>query len=319
MTILITGVAGFIGSNLAQQLLARGRYDIIGIDNLSTGSMSNIRNLVRQMRFFYGSILEKDFLEKVFKEFKVDGVIHLAARGSVPKSLEDPAETMKVNIVGTENMMMAARGCEFFINASSSSVYGGSKFRRLEEYQALVPASPYGLSKRASEEIVQTHRTFFSDNIKTANLRFFNVYGPNQPRNGAIIPEVVSAALGRSVLTINGSGEQARDFTYVNDLCALIEEMLMTKKFPEKLNVCNGEAITINNAAMTVFSVLAAMGRVNITEQDKFISSIEKSAPRHNDVDRSCGSIEERRKRFKTEFKSLREGLTDWFMSEGVQ
>lgn len=319
MTIVITGVAGFIGSNLAKRLMINGVADIIGIDNLSTGSMANIRNLVRQMRFFYGSILEKDFLEKVFKEFNVDGVIHLAARGSVPKSMEDPAETMKINIVGTQNVIMAARGCGFFINASSSSVYGGSKFRQLEEYQALLPASPYAISKKASEEIVRAHRTFFSDTMKTTNLRFFNVYGPNQPRNGAIIPEVVSAALGRSVLTINGSGEQARDFTYVNDLCALIEEMLMTKKFPEKLNVCNGEAITINNAAMMVFSVLAAMGRVNITEQDKFISSIEKSAPRHNDVDRSCGSIEERRKRFKTEFKSLREGLTDWFMSEGVQ
>jgi UDP-glucose 4-epimerase len=270
------------------------------------------------MRFFYGSILEKDFLEKVFKEFKIDGVIHLAARGSVPKSMEDPAETMKINIVGTQNVIMAARGCEFFLNASSSSVYGGSKFRNLEEYQALQPASPYAISKKVAEEIVRNHRVFFSDTMKVSNLRFFNVYGPNQPRNGAIIPEAVSAALRRTTLTIHGSGEQARDFTYVNDLCALIEEMISIKRFPEVLNVCGGQATTINAAVMTVFEVLAAMGRVPITEQDKFLASIERVAPRHNDVDRSCGSIEERRKKYNTEFKSLRQGLTDWFMGVGV-
>lgn len=222
MKVLITGGAGFIGSNLARYF---NEHDPNGevriLDDLSTGRLENLDGL--NVRFVEGSILDYDLLRELTQG--IDSVIHLAAIGSVPRSVNAPRPTHEANTTGTLNVLEAARdvGVEHVVVASSSSVYGSNPALPKSEYDWTRPMSPYGVSKHATEGYAIAYN--FSYGMKTLAFRFFNVFGPGQPADhdyAAVIPKFLDAALDGRPLTVHGDGMQSRDFTYVDTVCAAI-------------------------------------------------------------------------------------------------
>lgn len=229
MKVLVTGGAGFIGSNLVRYLNERdpgGEVRII--DDLSTGRKENLDGLRAQ--FVEGSILNYELLERVTGG--VDSVVHLAAIGSVPRSVGAPRPTHDANATGTLNVLEAARstGVDHVVVASSSSVYGSNPALPKSEFDWTRPMSPYGVSKLVTEGYAIAYN--FSYGMKTLAFRFFNVYGPGQPADhdyAAVIPKFVAAALEGRPLTVHGDGLQSRDFTYVDTVCSAIYDAASRK------------------------------------------------------------------------------------------
>ena len=222
MKVLITGGAGFIGSNLARYF---NRYDqsceIRIIDDLSNGSRENLNGVKAQ--FIEASILDMDELRAVAEG--VDAVVHLAALGSVPRSIANPRRTHEVNTTGTLNVLEASRefGVDHVIVASSSSVYGANPSLPKSEFDWTRPLSPYAVSKLATESYAIAYN--YSFGLKTLAFRFFNVFGPYQPAGhvyAAVIPRFLDAALSGRPLIVHGDGFQSRDFTYVDTVCSAI-------------------------------------------------------------------------------------------------
>lgn len=222
MKILITGGAGFIGSNLSRFLLeASPQNKIVVLDDLSNGRLSNLEGL--DLEFHEGSILDWDLLLRVASDSDV--IVHLAALGSVPRSVAAPRPTHDANITGTLNVLEAARELNIsqVISASSSSVYGSNPILPKPELTWTRPMSPYAVSKLATEAYTNAYRTSYG--INSLAFRFFNVYGPNQPADhvyAAVIPKFIDAALSGKELEIHGDGTQSRDFTYVETVCEAI-------------------------------------------------------------------------------------------------
>lgn len=224
MRVLVTGGAGFIGSNLVRQLL-RDDYEVAVIDDLTTGSISNIESL--RIDFLEASILDRDALVRAVKG--CEAVVHLAARPSVPRSIAHPEPTHEVNVTGTLNVLEAARSLAdpFVILASSSSVYGSNPVMPKVETCTPMPMSPYAASKLAAEQygLAWAH----SYGIETLALRFFNVYGPLQSHKhdyAAVIPSFVDSILAKKPVRIFGDGLQTRDFTYVGTVCSVVSSAL---------------------------------------------------------------------------------------------
>lgn len=222
MKVLITGGAGFIGSNLAAYF---NRHDpaveVRIIDDLSTGRIENLDGLA--VDFTEGSILDYGLLQEVSEG--VDSVIHLAAIGSVPRSVNAPRPSHEANATGTLNVLEAARECGVaqVIAASSSSVYGSNPALPKSEFDWTRPMSPYAVSKHATEGYTIAYG--FSYGMKTLAFRFFNVFGPGQPADhdyAAVIPRFLDAALNSRPLIVHGDGLQSRDFTFVETVCATI-------------------------------------------------------------------------------------------------
>ena len=222
MKILITGGAGFIGSNLARYLKENDPGgEVRVLDDLSTGRLKNLEGV--NVSFTQGSILDYDLLVSLTEG--VDSVVHLAAIGSVPRSVRAPRPTHEANSTGTLNVLEAARdrGVDHVVVASSSSVYGSNPSLPKSEFDWTRPMSPYGVSKHATEGYAIAYN--FSYGMKTLALRFFNVFGPGQPADhdyAAVIPRFVDAALDGRALTVYGDGLQSRDFTYVGTVCAAV-------------------------------------------------------------------------------------------------
>lgn len=222
MKILITGGAGFIGSNLSKFLIdASPNNKIVVLDDLSNGRLSNLSGL--DLEFHKGSILDWELLLKVASGSDV--IVHLAALGSVPRSVAAPRPTHEANITGTLNVLEAARELNIsqVISASSSSVYGSNPILPKPELTWTRPMSPYAVSKLATEAYTNAYRTSYG--INTLAFRFFNVYGPNQPADhiyAAVIPKFIEATLTGKTLEIHGDGTQSRDFTYVDTVCEAI-------------------------------------------------------------------------------------------------
>jgi UDP-glucose 4-epimerase len=222
MKVLITGGAGFIGSNLAAYFNRHSpATEVRIIDDLSTGRRANLAGL--SVDFTEGTILDIDLLAKVSAD--VDSVIHLAAIGSVPRSVNAPMPSHDANATGTLNVLEAARarGVQQVIVASSSSVYGSNPSLPKSEFDWTRPMSPYAVSKQATEGYALAYG--FSYGMKTLAFRFFNVYGPGQPADhdyAAVIPRFLDAALRGVPLTVHGDGGQSRDFTFVDSVCATI-------------------------------------------------------------------------------------------------
>lgn len=214
---MVTGGAGFIGSNLTEMLVEQG-HSVAVFDNLATGSEENLSGIRGRIDFVRGDIRDKAAIEAAMQG--MDYVIHLAALGSVPRSIEDPATTHEVNATGTLNVLNAARTAEVkrVVCASSSSVYGDTAVLPKEEQMTPSPLSPYAVSKVTGEYYCKAfHRVY---GLETVALRYFNVYGRRQDpasQYAAVIPRFVDAMLRGKGPVIYGDGEQSRDFTFVDD------------------------------------------------------------------------------------------------------
>lgn len=220
MRLLITGGAGFIGSNLARLALEKG-HEVVVLDDLSTGYRENLDGL--EVTFVEGSILDADCLAEAMKG--VDSVVHLAALGSVPRSIKNPTATHEANATGTLRVLEAARdaGVGHVSCASSSSVYGMNPALPKHEREWVRPMSPYAVSKLATEQYTLAFQQSYG--MKTLAFRFFNVYGPRQMPGhvyAAVIPVFVDALLKGEQLPINGDGSNSRDFTFVGTVCKVL-------------------------------------------------------------------------------------------------
>jgi UDP-N-acetylglucosamine/UDP-N-acetylgalactosamine 4-epimerase len=219
-TFLVTGSAGFIGSNLVEAILKLG-YRVKGLDNFSTGSKENVELFINNpyYEFLEGDI--RDFSTCIKASEGVDYVLHQAAWGSVPRSIEMPLLYEEINIKGTLNMMEAARqnGVKKFVYASSSSVYGDEPNLPKKEGREGNILSPYALTKRVNEEYGKLYTKLYG--LDTYGLRYFNVFGRRQDPNGfyaAVIPKFIKQLLEDESPTINGDGKQSRDFTYIDNV-----------------------------------------------------------------------------------------------------
>ncbi len=217
---LVGGGAGFIGSNLCEALIDMG-YTVRCLDNLSTGKFENIEPLTACERFTFikGDIRELDTCIEATKG--VDYVLNQAAWGSVPRSIEMPLLYEEINIRGTLNMMEASRinGVKKFVYASSSSVYGNTPTLPKKEGQEGQVLSPYALTKKVDEEYGRLYKELYG--LDTYGLRYFNVFGRRQDPEGmyaAVIPKFIRQLLHDEVPTINGDGNQSRDFTYIDNV-----------------------------------------------------------------------------------------------------
>lgn len=217
---LVTGGAGFIGSNLCEALINMG-YTVRCLDNLSTGKKENIEHLMDNPKFTF---LEKDIrdLDACMEATKgVDYVLNQAAWGSVPRSIEMPLLYEEINIRGTLNMMEASRqnGVKKFVYASSSSVYGDHPVLPKKEGQEGKLLSPYALTKHVDEEYGRLYKTLYG--LDTYGMRYFNVFGRRQDPNGmyaAVIPKFIKQLKNGETPTINGDGKHSRDFTYIDNV-----------------------------------------------------------------------------------------------------
>ncbi|HMC32052.1 MAG TPA: SDR family oxidoreductase [Candidatus Angelobacter sp.] len=215
---LITGVAGFIGSNIAHALVARGEQ-VRGIDDLSHGRRENLAGILDRLDFRQADITDDDAIRSACAG--MDYVLHQAARGSVPRSLADPVGSNHANVVGTLKVLQAARETEVkrVVFASSSSVYGDTPTLPKREDMPCAPISPYAISKYAGELYAQSFARLLS--LETVSLRYFNVFGPRQhptSQYAAVIPKFIRAMLHGEQPVIFGDGQQSRDFTFVDNV-----------------------------------------------------------------------------------------------------
>ncbi len=248
MRVVITGGAGFIGGNLCRALLAAG-CEVSVIDDLSTGNRANIDELIdsHDLQFVEGTILDDTALDDAFAG--ADAVVHLAALGSVPRSVADPLATHHANATGTLMVLEAARrhGGLHTIVASSSSVYGSNPVLPKHEELATRPLSPYGGSKLVTEGYTLAWGSSYG--MPTLAFRFFNVFGPLQPAGhayAAVIPAFVHAALTGTPLTVHGDGTQSRDFTYVGSVVGAITDAVLRRvSSPGPVNLAFGTRVTL--------------------------------------------------------------------------
>jgi nucleoside-diphosphate-sugar epimerase len=215
---LITGVAGFIGSNIAHALIQNGE-EVRGIDNFSHGRWNNISDIIRRFDFREADITDERAIRSACDG--MDYVLHQAALGSVPRSLADPVATNNANVAGTLNVLEAAReaGVKRVVYASSSSVYGNTPTLPKREHMPLNPISPYAVSKCAGELYCQSFYNVLG--VENVCLRYFNVFGPRQhptSQYAAVIPKFIRQMLGGERPTIFGDGKQSRDFTFIDNV-----------------------------------------------------------------------------------------------------
>ena len=279
-TWLITGVAGFIGSNLLESLLTNNQC-VIGIDNFETGHQDNIDDVKQSVSssqwknftFHEIDIFNYTELENVFND--VDFVLHQAALGSVPRSISDPKRTNEVNISGFLNILNIAKEnlVKGFIFATSSSVYGDHKTLPKKENCIGNPLSPYAITKLTNELYAKTFSEHYG--FKSVGLRYFNVFGKRQDPHGAyaaVVPRWIKSMIDNNEIYINGDGSTTRDFCYIenaidaNILSALkIQEM--TNNF-EVMNIAVGESNNLNKLFELIYSITAK----NLVRCDKKLS-----------------------------------------------
>jgi UDP-glucose 4-epimerase len=265
-SVLITGIAGFIGSSIARALLAEGAQ-VRGIDNLSTGSMDNIEEIRSQIDFRKADILDREALSHACSG--VDYVFHEAAIPSVPKSVDDPIGTNDPNLTGTLYVLEAARkaGVRRVLYAASSAAYGDSP--ELPKTEAMLPAplSPYAVQKLAGEHYLASYYQVYG--LETVSLRYFNIFGPRQDPSSqysGVLARFISLMLAGQAPTIYGDGLTSRDFTYIDNVVSA--NLLAAKAPAEKVagqvfNVATGDRTTLLQAFTEVKRITGFAGGVN--------------------------------------------------------
>ena len=314
--IVVTGGAGFIGSNLIATLLAKDNQ-VVCLDNFSTGKKENISPFLGAKSFtlITGDIRNLSDCEKAV--IGADYVLHEAALGSVPRSIKDPSTTNAVNIGGFLNMLLAARdaGVKRFVYAASSSTYGDSKSLPKVEEVIGKPLSPYAITKYVNELYADIF--FQTYGFETIGLRYFNVFGRRQDPNGAyaaVIPKFVGQFLNYESPVINGDGAYSRDFTYIDNVIQMNLLALTTANkdaVNQVYNTAYGERATLND--------LVGSLKKYLSKYDSKINEVEVvyGPNRIGDIPHSLASIEKAKKylNYNPEF-SLQEGLkvaVDWY------
>ena len=303
MKILVTGGAGFVGSNLVRLALGRG-HEVTVLDDLSTGYADNLAGL--DVRFVRASVTDPDAVTKACAG--QDSIVHLAALGSVPRSIREPRRSHDVNITGTLEILEAARsaGVTHLVYSSSSSVYGKNPALPKHEREWVRPMSPYAVTKLAAEQYMLAYQQSFG--METLAFRFFNIYGPGQ-RPGhayaAVVPVFMERMLRGEPLPVNGDGEQSRDFTYVGSVCAVLMAACERRvSHDEPVNLAFGTNTTILDLSEKLQQV---------TGRDV---ALEHQAPRVGDVPHSQADNTVLRSLFpEAEAKPMDEGLRqtwDW-------
>ncbi|MEI7675708.1 MAG: SDR family oxidoreductase [Bacteroidales bacterium] len=309
--ILVTGGAGFIGSNLCEKLLSN-EYEVVCLDNFSTGHKRNVEPFLDNslFRLIVGDIRNLDDCRSAVSG--VDFVLHQAALGSVPRSINDPISTNEVNIDGFLNMLVASRdaGVKRFIYAASSSTYGDSTSLPKIEDVIGKPLSPYAITKYVNELYADVFSKTYG--LETIGLRYFNVFGRRQDPNGAyaaVIPLFVKKLIAHESPLINGDGEYSRDFTYIDNVIQM-NLLAMNTKSNESLNtvynVAFGERNTLNELVICLKEFLS--------EFDAEIANIQVhyGPPRVGDIPHSLASIEKAKALLGYDPKyNLRDGLRE--------
>lgn len=309
--VLVTGGAGFIGSNLIESLLMQGA-EVRCMDNFATGHRHNIEPFLSRPNF---ELLEADIrdlkaCQKACHSQQI--VFHQAALGSVPRSIKDPATSNEVNISGFLNMLIAARdaGVKRFVYAASSSTYGDSESLPKVEDKIGKPLSPYAITKYVNELYADVFaRTYNFDSI---GLRYFNVFGRRQDPQGAyaaVIPKWVMQLMDHEPIIINGKGEYSRDFTYIDNVVqANIKAALATEKtaINQVYNVAFGDRTTLNDLSQWLREILAGYD----SEIAKI--AIEHGPYRQGDIPHSLASIDKARRllNYNPQY-NLKQGLTE--------
>jgi len=293
--ILVTGGAGFIGSNLSEQLVSLGA-NVVCLDNFATGHRKNIEPLMGNERFklIEGDIRDLETCKKACEG--IDYVLHEAALGSVPRSLKDPITSNDVNVGGFLNMLVAAKDAHVkrFVYAASSSTYGDSKALPKEEDKIGKPLSPYAITKYVNELYADIFYNAYG--LNTVGLRYFNVFGRKQDPNGAyaaVIPKFVMQLMAHEAPVINGDGNFSRDFTYIDNVIQMNLRALTVKE-PEALNqiynTAFGERTTLNE--------LVSALKENLARFDSEIANIEPiyGEKRAGDIPHSLASVDKAKK-----------------------
>jgi len=290
-TILITGGAGFIGSNLCDYFIEKS-YKVVCLDNFSTGHLHNLAEVINNPNFtlIEGDIRNFADCEKAVKG--VDFVLHQAALGSVPRSINDPITTNDVNVSGFLNMLTAARDAKVkrFVYAASSSTYGDSQGLPKVEEVIGKPLSPYAITKYVNELYAEIFSSTFG--METIGLRYFNVFGRKQDPNGAyaaVIPKFVMQFMNYESPVINGDGNFSRDFTYIDNVIQM-NELAITTTNPDSVN-------TVYNTAFgerTTLKELVQLLKENLAQLDPKISDVQiiYGPNRAGDIPHSLASIE---------------------------
>ena len=283
--VLITGVAGFIGSNLAEKCLELG-IRVRGIDNFSNGKIENIKEFLtnNNFEFYEGDICDYKLCEKICKDVKY--VFHEAAWGSVPKSINKPLDYTLNNILGMHNMLHASyvNNVKTFVYASSASVYGDNddKIKKVGREGNLL--SPYALTKQTDEEIAKLYYRVY--NFRTIGLRYFNVFGKKQnpySEYSAVIPKFTKAILENKDIIINGTGTQSRDFTYIDNVVdANLKACVASESANGRIfNVACGKNTSVND----IYKILS-----DILKKD---TNVKYGEERKGDIKNSLADIEE--------------------------
>ncbi|ADQ41880.1 NAD-dependent epimerase/dehydratase [Caldicellulosiruptor acetigenus I77R1B] len=255
MNIVISGVCGFIGSNLAKRLIAEN-HTVIGLDNMLTGSERNIESLMTNPNFVF---VKHDVIKPIDLDDDIDWIIHLASPASPPKYLTYPIETLRTNSEGTRNLLeLALKKNARFLYSSTSEVYGNPQVHpQSEDYWGNVnpigPRSVYDEAKRYGEALVMAYNRKF--NLSTRIVRIFNTYGPGMdPDDGRVISNFVVQALKGEPITVYGNGMQTRSFQYIDDLIEGILKV-MEVEFYEPINLGNPEEYTVLELANKVLQL----------------------------------------------------------------
>jgi UDP-glucose 4-epimerase len=297
---LVTGGAGFIGSSIAEALLAKGERVRI-LDDFSTGRRSNIESLKGNFELTEGSIVDPAVLARVMEGVEV--VFHQAAIPSVARSVDDPITSVKVGVEGTTNVLLAARNANVrrVIFAASSSAYGDTPTLPKIETMKPMPRSPYAVSKLTAEQLMTVFASLYG--METVSLRYFNVFGPRQDptsQYAAVIPNFIKAAMNKTRPVVFGDGEQTRDFCFIENTVGanLLAATTPNKLSGEVVNIACGERISLN-------TLLKYVGEEAGTPLEPIYEPTRKG-----DVRDSLASIEAAQKLFGYDPKiKVREGL----------